>query len=209
MIIKMTEDKSLVITIKTTIYRGEKNADIIRFLIPAEYEGHNLADCAFLMRYIDAKGVGHSEALGYLPELYKGYLQLNTVVNTRLTSDDGEVTIWLTAIDNNDSVVLKSGEVIVDIEPSKNISEYLTDEGLDELDALNARVDMLDKTKADDIICDDETGEIHLSSHGQKIGSTVDLGDVDDITNDAIHFGANDVPEDTPSGDDGDDVIHF
>ena len=208
MIIKMTDDKDLIITIKTTLYRGEKNADIIRFLIPAEYEGRNMADCAFLMRYIDANGSGRSEALGYLPEMYKDYLQLSTVVNTRLTVADGEVTIWLTAIDSNDSVVLKTGEVIVDINPSKNITDYFSDEDLDELDALAAKVDMIDKTKADDITCDLVTGEIQLSSHGEKIGSSVDLGDVDDVTNDAIHFESSEGSTNPPT-DSGDDVIHF
>lgn len=206
LIIKMTEDKELVITIKTTIFRGETKADLITFLVPMEYEGHNMADCAMVMRYILPNGDGKSEPLSYLPEPYKNYLQFSTVVNTRLTADDGEVTVWLTAYGTNDEMVLKTGETIVDIEPSKDIKDYMSDEDLDELDALTAKMTALESDmaelsaeSADNIMYDPDAKTLQLTNDGELIGDPVDMSKV--------------VPEneEDPSADesDNDEIIYF
>ena len=173
MYIKMNDDKSLVITIPTTIYRGERNADLITFLVPAEYEGKNMADCAFLMRYINPDNIGKSEALAYKPEKYKNYLQFSTVVNTRLTTKEGDVTVWLTAMDNDDAVILKTGEVLVTVEPSKDIADYMGNEDMDQLDRLEAQMEELMKQKADNIIFHEEDSTIQLVANGVEIGDRI------------------------------------
>lgn len=182
MYIKMNSDKSLIITIPTTIYRGENKADLITFLVPAQYGDINLADCAMMMRYILPDGTGKSEPLSYLPEMYKDYLRFSTVANTRLTSDDGEITVWLTAFDANDAMVLKTGEVIVDIQPSKDIADYMHQEDLDALDALAMKVaeleedvDDLDATKADNLTYDATAQTIQLTANGDLIGGLAKL----------------------------------
>ena len=173
MYIKMNADKSLVITIPTTIFRGETKAGLITFLVPAEQEGVKLADCAMLMRYILPDGTGKSEPLSYLPEMYKSYLQFSTVVNTRLTSQEGEITVWLTAIDGDDGVVMKTGETIVEIQPSRDITEYFPEEDLDQLDRLAARVSELEDSKADNILFDKENSTIQLTANGRPIGDVI------------------------------------
>lgn len=173
MYIKVNNDKSLVTTIPTTIFRGEKNADLITFLIPSEYEGKNMADCAMLMRYVTPNDAGRSEALAYQPEMYKDYLQYSTVVNTRLTEIEGDVTVWLTAMDSNDAVVWKTGEVLVHINASKDLADYLPDEDLDQLDRLEAQVQELQKSKADNIIFHAEDSTIQLLADGVAIGDRI------------------------------------
>lgn len=183
MYIKMNDDKSLVITIPTTIYRGEKNADLITFLVPSEYEGKNLADCAFFMRYIDSDNDARSEALSYKPEMYKNYLQFSTVVNTRLTAEDGEVTLWLTAMDHNDDVILKTGEVLVTVQPSKDIADYMSQDDMDQLDWLEAQVQELMKQKADNIVFHEEDSTIQLVANGVEIGDRITVSiDASDAT---------------------------
>lgn len=173
LIIKMNSDKSLLITIPTTIYRGEKNADLITFLVPMEYACHNMADCAAVMRYILPDGVGRSEGLNYDPLPYKNYLQFSTIADTRLTSNDGIVTLWLTFFNGNDEVVLKTGEVNVPISKNKNIYDYLPDEELDQLDQLVARIEYLDAMKADNLELNDRV--LQLTSNGKLIGDAVHL----------------------------------
>lgn len=173
MYIKMNDDKSLIITIPTTIYRGERNADLITFLVPAEYEGKNMADCAMLMRYINPEEVGKSEPLSYKPEPYKGYLQYSTVVNPKFTSLDGDITVWLTALDHNDGVILKTGETAFTIQPSKDVADYMSDEDMDQLDRLEAQVQALQKQKADNIVFHAEDSTIQLVSEGVEIGDRI------------------------------------
>ena len=144
MYIKTNDDKSLIITIPTTIYRGEKNADLITFLVPHYYGEQNVADCKMMMRYVLPSGLGRSEALSYLPETYKDYLQFSTPLDTSMTAERGDVTIWLTAFDSNNDVILKTGEVIITVHQSKDIDAYLPPDDLDQLDDLQARVEALE-----------------------------------------------------------------
>lgn len=173
MYIKMNEDKSLIVTVPTTIYRGEQNADIITFLVPSEYEGLNVADCAAVLRYVLPSGLGRSESLSYLPEMYKSYLQFGTMANTRLTEERGTITIWLTFFNNADDVVLKTGEVDISVQQSKDINTYLPPDGLDQIDQLAAKVAELEAQKADNITFNKVTGIIQLTANGEPIGNQV------------------------------------
>lgn len=173
MYIKMNSDKSLIITIPTTIYRGENKADLITFLVPAQYGDINLADCAMMMRYILPDGTGKSEPLSYLPEMYKDYLQFSTVANTRLTADDGEIIVWLTAIGDDGSTVLKTGEAIVPVYPNRDIADYMQPEELDQLDMLAAKVAELEQNAVDTIIFNADDSTIQLSANGSPIGERI------------------------------------
>lgn len=180
MYIKMNDDKSLVITIPTTIYRGETRADIITFLVPSSYGPVNVADGEMILRYIGPDGIGRSEPLAYLPEKYKDYLQFSTVINTKLTSNEGEIILWLAVVDGDKQVVLKSGEAIVEIQPSQDITMYLPDEDIDQLDSLVIRMDRLENTKADNIMFDRQTSTIQLLSNGVPVGDRIMISvDVD------------------------------
>lgn len=119
MYIKMNNDKSLVITVPTTIYQGETNADLITFLIPSEYEGYNVADCTIEMDYVLPTGSDCSDKLVYLPEMYKSYLQYSTPIDTRFTSNSGTLAIWLTGYDVNRNIIFKTGEVLIPIKPKR------------------------------------------------------------------------------------------
>lgn len=173
MYIKMNDDKSLIITIPTTIYRGEANADIITFLIPAVFEDKNLADYSMAMRYILPNETGRSDSLTYKPEMYKNYLQYTTPADTRFTSQEGVVTIWLTAVDAYDNVVLKTGEVQVKINPSKNIMDYMAVSTLDQIDRMDADIMALKASKADGIAFDETDSTIQLTAEGKPIGKKV------------------------------------
>lgn len=175
MYIKMNDDKSLIITVPTTIYRGEKNADLITFFIPAEYEGKNIADCSIVMRYILPDGTGRSDALVYLPEMYKGYLQYSTPVNTRLTAQEGQVVIWLTGFDLEDNVVLKTSEVLIKVEASRNVTDYLSQEDLDQLDQMSVQIADLERRKADNITFRSEDNTLQLIADGAEIGDRVEI----------------------------------
>ncbi len=63
-VIKMEHDKSLVTTIKSTIYQGELNANRILFLLPNEYEEHLMTDYGVRLDYIAPDGIGIKHCKG-------------------------------------------------------------------------------------------------------------------------------------------------
>lgn len=179
MYIKMNEDKSLIVTVETTIYRGETRADLITFLVPSQYEGINLADCSMTLRYLLPDGTGKMEPLAALPEKYKTYLQFSTIVNTRLTSQVGSITVWLTAIDDINGTVLKTGECIVRISDSIDMDDHLPQEDIDQIDMLISRVSSLERSKADNLVFHQEDHTIQLTSGGVPVGNRIAIS-VDD-----------------------------
>lgn len=113
MIIKMTNSKDLLITVPTTIFCGENNADLITFMVPATYEDVDFSDCVAVMHYRRPDGSEAEEPLVRSADLYKSYLQYGTEVDTQFASLAGGVTIWLTFKDLSEQVVLKTEEVTV------------------------------------------------------------------------------------------------
>lgn len=170
----MNNDKSLVTTIHATIYQGEHNADTLIFLLPLAYEGRRLSDSNVLLRYILPNGVGKSENLEMDLEPYnEDYYIYRLGVASRFTSQEGEVELWLTAIDMYDNVILKTSSINVEISPSKDVTDFMSNEDLNQLDLLAAKVEELENTKADNILFNPDNSTIQLMSNGVPIGDAV------------------------------------
>ena len=176
MYIKVQSDKTLLVTVPTTIYRGENKTDTMVFLVPMQYEDMEIASCSMILRYIAPSGVGHSEMLKLLPELYNGYLQYRLSVETDITADDGILVLWLSCISEQDYAVFKTGELNITIQPSKNIDEFLPPDDLDQLDRLSFAVSNLEKSKADNIYYDSSDKSLQLMSNGSAVGDEVQIG---------------------------------
>lgn len=216
-VMKLGVDKSLTTTIHAKIYQGEKNADTLVFLAPKKYENTNLADCDLMLRYILPSGYGKSEELEMEPIPYNdNYYRYHLKVTTELTEVPGEIELWLTAIDMNDNVILKSDTAEIEIWPAKNISDYFSPDDLDQLDRLSAQVEILSREKADGLTYDEDQRHIQLTADGVPVGNIIvvpsddfnedageDWGDMDDS-------GSSGKPdENEPTNpDDGDDPVN-
>lgn len=212
-VIKMNDDKSLSSTIKATIYQYERNADTLVFLIPMSYDNVNFADCTMLLRYILPDGTGKSEELSMEPQPYKNYYRFHLKLSSTFTNTAGKIELWLSAINMYDNLVLRTGEAYVNIEPSKDISEYFTDNDKNQLERLGARIILLEQSKADGITYDETENSLQLTANGAPIGDKIDM---EYVSNDVIEDSSGDLggEEEDGSGsedaeNDSDDVIHF
>ncbi len=188
-VIKMEKDKSLLTTIPATILQGESAADAITILLPQRYGEIMMADCTVLVRYILPSGAGKSDELSPSPVPYNNeLLQYHFPVDSELTAQSGKIELWLTALDFDDRVVFKTGSAFVPVQPSKNIIDYLPPEELNQLDRLAQQVELLSKTKADNIEYNPVEKTLQLSAGGTSIGDIIDTEDIaDDST--VIEFG--------------------
>ena len=207
-VIKMGADKALVTTIHSTIYQGEKNSDTLVFILPRKYEDVSISDCTMLLRYILPNGIGRSEEIEMYPLPHNDdYYQYRLKANTRFTAMHGTIELWLTVLSLTDEILLKTDATTIEITPTKDITDYLPPEELNQIDSLTLKVNRLEREKADDLSYDEKQRLLQLTSRGNLIGHAVDLGRaVEDMEfDDVIHFGDADVDE--PIDDDG--VIHF
>lgn len=179
-VIKMNNDKSLVTTIKARIYQKENSADTIVFLIPKYYEDNNMADCLLMLRYILPNNVGRSEELELEPEPYNdSYYRYHLKATTQITSEVGKIELWLSAININDVLVLKTGQTTIEVLPVKDITNYFPDEKLDQLDKLEAKLNFLETMKADNIVFNHEDDTIQLTSDGVPVGDRIHVSACD------------------------------
>lgn len=152
-----------------------------------------------LLRYILPNGEGHSEELSLYPLPYSTkYYQYKLGAGTRFTATAGDIELWLTALNAEEDVVLKTSTAIVTVENSKNIEDYLSNEERDQLTTLAFRVDALQKEKADNLTYDAQTRKLSLTADGAAVGDAVT------VPGDNYSGGGSDDPEwDPMDGEDG------
>lgn len=173
--IKMNNDKSLITTIRATIYQYEKNADTLIFLLPMTYEEKNIADCVVLLRYILPNNIGKSEELEMCPEPYKNYYQFRLPISSSLTDVSGEIELWLNITDPHDEWMLRTGNLTIEVRSVKDITQYLPSDSRNQLDRLSAKVTRLEQEKADNILYNNDKQYIQLTANGIPIGEQIDM----------------------------------
>ena len=201
-IIKMGTDKSLVVTIHSTIYQGESNADVLTFIIPMTYEGIDISECVVTLRYILPDGTGGSEELELYIEPYNNnYYQYHLGVKSSFTMYDGEIEVWLTLLGAENEMLLRSGATVVEIVATKDITDYFSSSEMNQLDKLALKVAELETEKADNLSYDDDTQQLQLTSNGELIGDAIDISQMSGDTP-IIYFGesSEDAEIDTEGG---------
>lgn len=198
--IKMEYDKSLTTTIHSTIYQGERDADTLVLVIPKQYEEHDLANCTLLLRYILPDDTGHSEELEMYPIPHnKEYNQYRLNAGSSFTACPGRITLWLTAVDFDDNVVLHTGETIVEITPHKVIEDFLPPERVNQLDKIMAQLKNIMSGGANGLSYDAEAKAVQLLHNGAPLGNPIYIGPIEE-TEKPAEPGSGDITE-QPEGD--------
>lgn len=201
----MSTDKSLITTVKTTLYQREKLADKIQFLFPQNYGDLKLSEFTATLKYLDHGNEAHAETLIPNEELYKDMIRFVLPVDTDLNRFAGDITIRITLtkvdMDNRKNYVLHTGETTIPISPLSDYFQFVSDKSLEIIDQkiieLDTRIkaqeqisDAFDLTKADDLHY--ENNRLSLLAKGKKIGKEVELnaeqGDVIEFSNDTTDF---------------------
>ena len=212
-ILKMEQDKSLVVTHKTPLYQFEHKSDTVVFLLPPAIDDIILQNAYAAARFILPDGTPLTRALARKEELYKDYAQYVTTFTSVMTAAPGEVEIVLSIVDKEGRSVLRSSPAFRQILPSLRADDLLQEGQLDQLDWLAmqlARTETkLDKEKADSIFWDADGDFLQLASHDIPIGDRVyakDIFEADD--HQVLEFGPMpDAPSPSPEPDDS--VIEF
>lgn len=194
--ILMNSDKSLICTVRTTLYQRDKLVDKLQILIPQTYEDIDLSDFTAVLKYVDQGNEVHSEILIKDEELYKdNYLRYTLPVDTDLTRFSGNIKICLTLnkvdMEELKEYSLNTGETTITVSPLSDYYTFVSDQSLSVIDQkvneLNVKLKAIDKmattydeTKADNIKLDKDTSEIYLTSNNKQIGDKIAINDLSD-----------------------------
>lgn len=197
-VIKMDEAKTLVVTKYASIYKGEKNADAILFLLPKLNGTTDLSGVNVFLRYVSPDGIGHAEELELNRDEYNGgYYQYRLPVGGGLTAQSGEVELWLKILSTDSEKVLITSRVRVEILESKEIETYLPEETKSQLDSIEEKIAKLAREKADGLAYDSESRRLQMTAENEPIGDVVVVpgdGYVDEIK-DAVAAAWSDMTE--------------
>lgn len=123
-VIKMCDDKSLRVTSNPRLFMGENRADDLLFLLPEQYGSIEIADCVVNM----VAELGGSTLLTATLDRKEGvfanrYLMYGMSITNALTSHGGGVKIHLNILDEQNDVLMKTGEVTIRVEHSATESD--------------------------------------------------------------------------------------
>ena len=193
-------DNTVISTVRTNIMHRSSMVDNFRVLVDPTYNGYDMRTFQCVMEYkLPISNTYTPEILTPLDELYNGKLDYRLPINTKITSETGDVEFKFMFLrldmDENGNPIernRKTNSTTLKVLPVAMWSDYIADSKLDSLaqvllmnqavaNQLGAYADMLNMTKADSIEKDEETQEIYLTSNGKEIGNRVkDSGNITD-----------------------------
>ena len=194
--ILVNQDRTLTATVKKRIMHRSNLVNKFQFLIDEVYNGYTTRDYTVAIEYVLPISKHYTiEILSPSDELYKGKLQYLLPIDTKLTSEVGEVEIKLIMtqliMDENGNIsdpVERTDMTKVNILPTELWEDYIASSDLGSVaqmllqtqstaEQLKAYADMLTVNKADNIVYDKETNSVQLLAVGNKIGTPAKLGD--------------------------------
>lgn len=228
----LNEDNRLIITVKERIMQRSKLVDDLHFLVEPTYKGIDMSDFTVMMEYLLPVSKEYkSEILVKSDELYKDMLEYKLPFDTCLTKEAGKVAVQLTFVKieldadgKSTQRVRKTSPAVITIVPITAWSDIIADSALTALDQrliqvdamLNAANEMnqyLYETKADNVVYDESTSELQLTSRGQLIGNSVKITASDAALEDGVpvvDFGAmSDDNNDNEDIEEEDNVVEF
>ena len=229
--ILVKDDNTLVTTIRTNIMHRSSMVDGFRVLVDPTYNAEEKFDMRTFQCIVEYKtpisDTYTPEVLTPLDELYKDKLEYRLPVDTKITSEVGDIEfkfMFVRADMDSDGNVIervrKTSSSTIKVLPVAKWSDYIADAKLDSIaqvllmnqavaNQLGAYADMLNDTKADNIVKDEETHEFYLTANGKEIGNRVkDKGGIiDEYGVPIVDFA---VAPDTPDVDgEVDNVVEF
>lgn len=191
-ILLINDDNSITPTQKRRIVQRSKLIDDLWFLVKPEYNEFNMSEFTVLLEYLTPVSRKYrTEFLRLNESDYNGYLKFCLPIDTDITSEAGRVEFQLTFImveidaDGNSSQhVRKVPGGFICVDPITAWSDIIPDSALTALDQRIIKMDaqinaiaeageIINATKADNLIYNRDTSELQLAAGNNPIGSKV------------------------------------
>lgn len=198
-VLLVNDDNTLTASTKERIMQRSKLFNNLWILAYPTYNGYDMSDCTVVMEYVLPVSKRYcSDILELSDEGYEEYLKYVVPIDSKLTSEAGDVELQLTFIysdldENGEGVqrVRKTSTAKMNIVPISAWSDVIPDSALGALDQriikMDAQIkelldlgDAYDAVKADNIAYDSEKQTLQLLSGDNKIGDEVSLNVGDD-----------------------------
>ena len=176
--ILVNDDNSLQTSIRSKIVQGSKNIDYLHFLINPTYNGIDMSELSVILTYIlPISKERKTLTLEKSEELYKERLEYKILLDSDenfITSEYGDVKLWLTFMNGSDVVRYTTPTVltvypteVTDLEPSEPTQT----------------------PNVDSIYLDKDTNSIYLTANGETVGTAIPINDLSNAIVDSSNDG--------------------
>ena len=144
MVLKMSKDKTLIMTVSSTTYKDEHNAETIKIIMPKQIDDKDLRQCSVWLCFINeeklGKGIDVSE---FLTDYSSTHYYVEFPMDNIFTYVAGEVKIWLKLLDSQTEMVDKTNYVIKHIckHPDEELEGEITEQERSVLESLALKLD--------------------------------------------------------------------
>ena len=176
--ILVNDDNSLQSSIRTRLIQGSKNIDYLRFLINPTYNDIDISELSVILTYIlPVSKERKTLILEKSEELYKERLEYKVLMNNDenfITSEYGDVKMWLTFMNDGD---------IVRYTTPTFITVYRAEE------SSGTSIDPPQTQTVDNLYLDKDTNSIYLTANGETVGTAIPINDVSNAIVDSSNDG--------------------
>lgn len=142
LVLKMSEDKTLLITKRGNTYQDESNAELIKIILPKTLNGNNLKDCNVYLSFINQKGIGNVSMLtDGLTEYHDNYYVIEMPIHQIFTYEPGTVSMWVKVLHTPSEMVAKTNEVSYDIKTHREVDGTIPEQEMSIIDGLITKLD--------------------------------------------------------------------
>jgi hypothetical protein len=165
MVLKMSNDKTLIMTVSGTTYKDEHNAETIKIIIPKQIDNNDLKHCSVWLCFINEEKLGKAiDVSEFLTDYSSSHYYIEFPMDNIFTYVAGEVKIWLKLLDGQTEMVDKTNYVIKHIckHPDEELEGEITEQERSVLESLTLKLNATSiqlgevTAKVEDIISGEE-----------------------------------------------------
>ena len=165
MILKMSKDKTLIMTVSSTTYKDEHNAETIKIIMPKQVDNRDLKQCSIWLCFINEERLGKAiDVSEFLTDYSPSNYYVEFPMDNIFTYVAGEVKIWLKLLDGQTEMVDKTNYVVKHIckHPDEELEGEVTEQERSVLESLALKLDATSiqlgevTAKVEDIISGEE-----------------------------------------------------
>lgn len=144
MVLKMSKDKTLIMTVSSATYKDEHNAETIKIIMPKQVDNKDLSKCLVWLCFINEEKLGKAiDVSEFLMDYSPSHYCIELPMDNIFTYVAGEVKIWLKILDSQTEMVDKTNYVIKQIckHPDEELEGEITEQERSVLESLSIKLD--------------------------------------------------------------------
>ena len=144
MVLKMSKDKTLIMTVPSTTYKDEHNAETIEIIMPKQIDNNDLKQCSVWLCFINEEKLGKGIDISkFLTDYSSSSYCVEIPMDNIFTYVTGEVKIWLKLLDSQTGMVDKTNYVVKHIHkhPDEELEGEITEQERSVLESLALKLE--------------------------------------------------------------------